>query len=191
MWEPSPKVCVEPPDHPSGTSKRARDNSDNPVKSLKYNTLTFMDSANANGSSLVVKGALAKSRICSAIRSYIRHLPTSGGGSSFKSAPSPGLLILKPHTLSAISSRLTDCMQCETCPPMREPGRASGYDRLAGERRRCQVQTPGGSKLSAIPSSSLPSQSFQKGCSATWPGEPASACPVYQSHFLYETRLKR
>src|SRR5262245_21642707 len=164
MWEPSPKACVAPPDHPSGTSKRARDDSDNPVKSLKYNTLTFMDSARANGSSLVVKGALAKSRICSATRSYIRHLPTPGGGSSFKSAPSPGLLILKAHTLSAISSHSTGCRQCETCPPTREPARASDYDRLAGARRRCQEQTPGDSKLSVIPSSSLQSQSFQKGC---------------------------
>src|SRR5215510_15281594 len=113
MWEPSSKACVAPPDHPSMTSKRAREDSDNPVKSLKYNTLTFMDLARANGSSLAARSTLAKPRICSAIRSYIRHLPTPGGGSNFRSA---GLLILKPHTLSAISSGLTGYMRCETCP---------------------------------------------------------------------------
>src|SRR5262245_40798441 len=164
MWEPSPKACVAPPDHPSETSRCARDDSDSPVKSLKYNTLTLMDSAKANGSSLAVKGALAKSRICSAIRSYIRHLPTSGGGNNFRSAPSPGLLILKPHTLLAISSHSTGCMRCETCPLTRAPAQASDSDRPASERRQCQERTPGGSKLSAIPASSLPSQSSQKGC---------------------------
>src|SRR5215470_1422745 len=142
MWEPSSKARVAPPDHPSETSRCARDDSDNPVRSLKYRTLTFMDSAKANGSSLAAKGVLAKSRICRAIRSYNRHLPTSGGGNNFRSAPSPGLLILKPHTLSAISSRSTGRMRYETCPPARAPARASDYDRLASERRQCQERTP-------------------------------------------------
>src|SRR5262249_26119024 len=153
MSQPSSKACVAPPDHPSGTSNRSRDDSDKPVKSLKYNTLTFMDLARAKGSSLAAKSTFAKPRICSAIRSYIRHLPTSGGGSGFRSA---GLLIIKPHTLSAISSSSTGYMRYETCPLTRAPGQASDSDRLAGGRRQCQERILVGSKLSAIPSSSLP-----------------------------------
>src|SRR5262249_32333435 len=153
MSQPSSKACVAPPDHPSGTSNRSRDDSDKPIKSLKYNTLTFMDLARANGSSLAAKSTLAKPRICSAIRSYIRHLPTSGGGSSFRSA---GLLILKPLTLSAISSHSTGYMRFETCLLAPVPDQASDSDRLGGERRRCLERILVGSKLSAIPSSSLP-----------------------------------
>src|SRR5262249_16052269 len=153
MSQPSSKACVAPPDHPSGTSNRSRDDSDKPVKSLKYKTLMFTDLARANGSSLAAKSTLAKPRICSAIRSYIRHLPTIGGGSSFMSA---SLLILKPHTLSAISSDSTGYMRAETCPLTRAPAQASDSDRLLGELRRCLERIPVGSKLSAIPSSSLP-----------------------------------
>src|SRR5215475_4903707 len=105
IWEPSSKACVAPPDQPSTTSKLARDDSDNPTKSLRYRTLTFIDSASENGSSLAVKLSLAKSRIWSAIRSYNRHFPTSGGGRSFRSTPDPDLLIHKPHTPLAIFLR--------------------------------------------------------------------------------------
>src|SRR5262249_9693384 len=50
-------------------------------------------SASANGSSLDFKSTPAKSRTCKAMRSYNLHLPTPGGGSKFKSAPVPDLLI--------------------------------------------------------------------------------------------------
>src|SRR5262245_58082471 len=102
-----------------------------------------MDLARANGSSLAAKSTLAKPRICSAIRSYIRHFPTPGGGSNFRSA---GLLILKPHTLSAISSRSTGYMRCETCLLMRVLDQVSDSDQLAGEQQRCPERIPVGSK---------------------------------------------